>query len=359
MSNSNTHATYFSIISGRRRGVGAALVRGGLWVLSLLYRSAVAVRRAVLHFASERVEIPVISVGNLTVGGTGKTPLVTLLARRLAEMGHRPLVVSRGYKRSGPGPGDEAAAMRRQLPASAAHIESPDRAAGIRKALAELPRDVAILDDGFQHMKLARDLDIVTIDATRPFGYGHVLPRGLLREPIAALRRADAVVITRSDQVTGDELDWIGEKVRANTAGDTPVLRAVHAPTHLTTLDGDRESLEALKDVAVMAFCGLANPGAFRMTLEGLGARVVGARDFPDHHPYATGDVAGIIEAARAAGARKIVTTGKDRVKVSEGDIAATWPEDLKPVALEIEIRFSDGPGALDALLKKVVAAQE
>jgi tetraacyldisaccharide 4'-kinase len=359
MSNSNSHDAYFSIISGRRRDVGASLMRGLLWVLSLLYRSAVAVRRAYLRFAAERAEIPVISVGNLTVGGTGKTPLVTLLARRLAEMGHRPLVVSRGYKKTGDGPGDEAAAMRQQLSASAAHIESPDRAGGIRKALAQSPRDVAILDDGFQHMRLARDLDIVTIDATRPFGYGHVLPRGLLREPIAALRRADAVVITRSDQVTGDELDWIGEQIRANTIADTPVLRAVHAPTYLTTLDGDRENLDTLKDVAVMAFCGLANPGAFRMTLEGLGARVVGARDFADHHPYTAGDVAGIIKAARAAGARKIVTTGKDMVKVSEGDIAAIWPEDLRPVALEIEIRFSEGPDALDALLRQVVTAKK
>jgi len=361
MGSYNRHQAWFRLISGERRGIAASLARGGLWCLSLVYRGGMAVRRLYYRLAAVHVELPVVSVGNLTVGGTGKTPLVVLVARRLAAMGHRPLVVSRGYKREGPGPGDEAAAIRRQLPPEAAHVESPDRVAAIRSAVANHSVDVAVLDDGFQHLRLRRDLDIVTVDATRPFGFGHLLPRGLLREPVSALRRAGAVVITRSDQASAEDIARIEARVRAYLPPDAPLLHAVHAPTALVTIDGRSESPETLNGADVFAFCGLANPAAFHRTLADLGARVAAARDYPDHHAYGEADIADIIEAARVAGggaAVRIVTTSKDFVKVASGPLAAAWPADMQPAALEVEMRLSEGEAALDDALRRAVAAR-
>lgn len=362
MSQAGRHDSYFRLLSGERRGAGPALLRGLLWAASVLYRGAMVLRRTFYALAAERVELPVVSVGNLTVGGTGKTPLVAFLARRLCEMGHRPLVVSRGYKRTGPGPGDEAAALRRELPADVVHVESPDRIEAIRSVIAREPRDVAILDDGFQHLRLRRDLDIVTLDATRPFGFGHVLPRGLLREPLGALRRAQAVVITRSDQVTAEELARVESRVARRLRRGTLLLHAVHAPLRLSGPGATTVPLEALRGAAVFAFCGLANPAAFYRTLEDLGAHVVARRDFADHHHYSGRDVADIIAAARAAGLgagiggiAHLVTTTKDFVKVASDTLIGAWPEGAAPLALEVEMQFREGPTALDPLLKKVV----
>ena len=366
MGNRGGQEVWLEIISGERRGA-ASLARGGLWCLSVLYRGGMAVRRLYYRLAAVRVDLPVVSVGNLTVGGTGKTPLVVLVARRLAAMGHRPLVVSRGYKRAGTGPGDEAAAIRRHLPPEAAHVESPDRVAAIRSAVENKSGDVAVLDDGFQHLRLRRDLDIVTIDATRPFGStglttggcGHLLPRGLLREPVSALRRAHVVVITRSDQASAEDVARIEARVRKHLPPTGLLLHAVHVPTALVTMDGRSESPDVLNGADVFAFCGLANPAAFYRTLADLGARVVAARDYPDHHAYDEADVADIIEASRAAGggaALRIVTTSKDFVKVASGHLAAAWPADVQPAALEVEMRLREGEAALDDVLRRAVA---
>lgn len=358
MAHGGRHEHYFAIISGRRCDVGASLVRALFWVLSLLYRCAMAVRGVYYRLAGQRVEAPVVSVGNLTVGGTGKSPLVALVARRLAEMGHRPLVVSRGYRKSGDGPGDEAADMRRRLPATAAHVESPDRVAAIREALGREPRDVVVLDDGFQHLRLRRDLDIVTIDATEPFGYDYCLPRGLLREPLSALGRAGLVVITRSDQVAAERLKEIEARVRRYVRCGAPVVHAVHAPRGLLGMDGRCEPVEGLRGARVFAFSGIANPAAFERTLESLGAKVAGRMEFADHHGYTVGDVTAILEAAARAGAERMVTTTKDVVKVSVGDLGAAWPADVRLEALEVEMELREGPGVLDGLLRRVVGGK-
>jgi tetraacyldisaccharide 4'-kinase len=221
------------------------------------------------------------------------------------------------------------------------------------------PHDVAILDDGFQHLRLRRNLDLVAIDATQPFGYGHCLPRGLLREPASALRRADAVVITRSDQAPPEALAAIERTVRRYLPPGAPVLRAVHRPTQLLRADGEAAPLEAVRGRACYLFCGLGNPEAFRRTVEDLGAIVVGSRDFADHHPYTAADVDAVAEAARAVGAEWILTTTKDFAKAADNDLGPLWPDTAHTAAVEIELTLADGDHALDELLRPLVGVAQ
>ncbi|MCX5677006.1 MAG: tetraacyldisaccharide 4'-kinase, partial [Planctomycetota bacterium] len=191
----NRRDTWLAIISGERRGLAAAAARANLTILAGLYRAGLFIsdQRFRVPGAVRRASCPVVSVGNLTVGGTGKTPLVAHLARLVAEMGGRPVILSRGYAAPAGRPNEEALELERLCP-GVPHLQNPDRRKALEDWVAQNPCDVAILDDGFQHRGLARDLDIVLIDALRPFGFGHVLPRGLLREPLSALRRADLVI---------------------------------------------------------------------------------------------------------------------------------------------------------------------
>ena len=358
MNDAGKHRAYFDLIRGQRRGFAAGLQRALLGLAAGLYRAATALRRFYYRFAARRVDLPVVSVGNLTVGGTGKTPLVALLARRLVAMGHRPVVVSRGYKSAPGAVGDETAALRDELPPVVVQIESPDRYAALRQIVAAEPHDVAILDDGFQHIRLRRDLDIVAVDATRPFGFGHCLPRGLLREPVSALGRAQAVVITRSDQVGPGVLSQIEARVRRHLPPVGLVLHGSHRPTGLLMLDGKGRSVESLKGRRCFAFCGLANPGAFYRTLADLGADLAATRDFADHHAYSRQDIAEMVSAATEAGAEWIVTTTKDFAKVASDELAPAWPQDRPVAALRVEIVLTEGNDALDGLLKNLVGVE-
>lgn len=359
MSDQVRQKAYFDLISGRTGGFAAGLQRGLLALAAGLYRAAMAVRRGYYRVAARRVALPVVSVGNLTVGGTGKTPLVALLARRLVAMGHRPVVVSRGYKSTPGRMGDETAALRDELPPVVVQVESPDRWAALQRIVAAEPHDVAILDDGFQHIRLRRDLDIVAIDATQPFGFGHCLPRGLLREPVSALGRAQVVVITRSDQVEAGLLSQIEARVREHLPPEGLVLHASHRPTGLLLPGGEQEPVDLLNGRRCFAFCGLANPGAFYRTLADLGVDVAATRDLADHHAYSRQDIAEIVRAAGDANAEWIVTTTKDFAKVADDELSAAWPQDRPLAALKIEIALAEGNDALDGLLKNLVGAEQ
>lgn len=360
MADSQAVARYLALVSGRRRGAGADVLRGLLRAASLLYRAVMAARRGYYRLAARRVAVPVISVGNLTVGGTGKTPLVALVARRLAALGHRPVIVSRGYRRAaGQAAGDETSDLRRLLPASVRQIEARDRYVALARAIRSEPHDVAVLDDGFQHLRLWRNLDLVTVDATQPFGYGYCLPRGLLREPVSALRRAGAVVLTRCDQAAPEGLADVERRVRAHLRPGAAVLHAVHRPTRLLVADGTSAPLESIRGRPCFAFCGLGNPEAFHRTLADLGAVAAGRRDFDDHHAYTAADAAAIAEAARAAAAEWIVTTTKDFTKAAAQELREHWPAGLPLAAVEVDMELSEGDQALDALLRPLVGAAE
>lgn len=302
------------IISGR--AVWAAPLRGVLRAIEPAYAAAVALRNRRLARGADvvRLSVPVVSIGNLTVGGTGKTPMVIEVVRRLERLGRNPAVVARGYGAGADGANDEQRLIERHCP-GVAYASGPDRAAAARRAAEKFGADAIVLDDGFQHRRLARDVDIVLIDATCPFGFDHLLPRGLLREPVASLRRAHLIVITRTDLASEAELERIDARLQ-RAAPDVPRLRCRHRVTGLSDIEG-RPSDESLDGRRVFLFAAIGNPSAFRATVQALGANVVGERRLADHYRYRPGDIDGLLRAARAAKPDLLLTTAKDAVKLS------------------------------------------
>jgi tetraacyldisaccharide 4'-kinase len=298
-----------------------------------------------------RVSVPVVSVGNLTVGGTGKTPCVEYVARFLRQHERRVAILSRGYKarEGGTGRNDEAMLLEENLP-DVPHLQDPDRVAIAQTAIDELESEVLVLDDGFQHRRLARDLDIVLIDATNPWGHGYLLPRGGLREPIGGLRRAHAVVITRADRVSPAQLQAIRDHITRLT--DAPVSSTIHQPLELMGAEGRSEHLEAIHDRPVGGFCGIGNPDAFRETLKCLGADVREFRSFADHHGYTREDVDGLRRWAEKLPREAVVmTTQKDYVKLRIADLA-----DRPLWAVRIGLRYLEGEEAFQEKLKSLVS---
>jgi tetraacyldisaccharide 4'-kinase len=328
---------YRRIISGEA-GAWAGPLRAGLGLAAQAYGVAVHVRNRRYDAdpsRAQRLPVPVISVGNITTGGTGKTPLVIELVRRLQILGRRPAVVARGY---GAGPhqtSDELRLVQRRG-GTVITVADPDRVAGGRKVVAQ-GADVIVLDDAFQHRRVHRDLDIVTIDATCPFGYGHLLPRGLLREPLSALARADLLVLTRTDAVPGEQLDAIGTTLQRHNAR-APILRSRHQPTWLVTLSGERAELERLRNRRVLCVSAVGNPQAFSRTVEeASGTRLVYGLNLPDHAPYDRVVYQTLVDAAkRFPQAEYLVTTEKDLVKL-DPQLWSGFPLPIVVVVVDID----------------------
>lgn len=329
------------------------------------YRTAVGARNlmyATRLRGAKPLGRPTISVGNLTAGGTGKTPMVIELADRLRGMGHRPAVLLRGYEPGGlesKQGSDEAAVLRGALGDDLPVRPNPSRVAAAKAVLAERPDlTVFLLDDGFQHRRAARDLDLVLVDATRPFGHGRLLPRGLLREPRGALRRADAVVITRADRVSDSELaDLTRQLTRLH--GKPPLAACRHRWSGLR-VGYKNQPLDKLADRRVLGASGLGNPADFEMTLREIAGEVAGCLVFDDHHPYTRSDVRGIMHTAIERGAQAVVTTEKDWVKWRR--LAGGVKLPLPVYRPRVQLAFLDSANggqdvgdAFDALLRKVV----
>ena len=277
--------------------------------------------------AAERVGLPVLSVGNLVVGGTGKTPTVAWLAAHLVTRGQDPAIVSRGYGgRAGRGPilvsagagagaecsphlcGDEPFLLANAIP-GAMVVVGADRVAAARLARAAGARTV-VLDDGFQHRRLARDLDLVLLDAMQPFGNGRLLPAGTLREPSASLARADLILVTRADP--GHDLVEI-RRVAGARRPSAPIVPAAVAPAGLV----DAAGRPAAPPPRAVAFCGIANPTRFRSDLERAGIEVVAFRAFRDHARLSDRAIAALRRTARETAAR-LVTTEKDLARLAD-----------------------------------------
>lgn len=331
------------ILSGRRRGMGVSLLRLSLLLASLPYSVAMRLRRMAYNLGilpSRSATAPVISVGNLTTGGTGKTPMAVWVATQLKQAGAKPAVITRGYK-GFDGTSDEAELLGRLTGCPVA--VNPDRLAAAEGATMA-GADVLVMDDGFQHRRLRRDLDIVLIDATRPFGYGRCLPRGLLREPLWALRDADAVVITRSDSIEPDRLAELRSRL-ARLTSRASIHQAVHRPVLIVDHNGDDIPLDSLAGKKICAFCGLGNPQPFFDQLRELRAELLCQRALDDHLHY-TGEV---IESLRRAASRcdadVLITTQKDAVKLAAADFGRPlWQ-------LAVQIAITDGR---DELIEKV-----
>ncbi len=339
------------LVSGRRHGPGAAALRGLLRIAETPYTLAVSLRnrhydhgRAVAH----RVGVPVISVGNLTLGGTGKTPMVKWLARRMQESGARVAIVSRGYGAADGHHNDEALELAEALP-DVPHVQNRDRVAGARQAIAEFHPQFLLLDDGFQHRRLARDLDIVLLDALEPFGFNHVFPRGTLREPLAGLARAHVVCLSRADAVTDSERDAIRDRV-ARLAPQAAWCELAHTASHLINSSGETQPLESLSGQRIAAFCAIGNPNGFVRTLSSLNYEDISMREYPDHHIYSAADLSQISDKAASWGAQTVVCTQKDLVKVRQNKLG-----NLPLWAVAIEIRILRGQETLERLLEQIV----
>lgn len=297
-----------------------------------------------------RLPVPVISVGNLTTGGTGKTPLVEWVCRALAREGKKVCVLTRGYGRANAKTqvvvsngaallagerqaGDEPFLLAKNLLGTAAVICNPNRVAAGQWAIEKLNTEMFVLDDGFQHLRLARDLNLVTIDATNPWGGGTLLPYGRLREPATGLARADCVIITRAEQA--DNLTSLKKAVQ-QLVGGAPIFSSRMLTSRIRTIDGNDENSAPAVSQPAGAFCGVGNPEAFFHHLEREGYDLAFTRTFADHHKYRQSELDNLVEEAKARGVRSLITTAKDAIKLS------TFKLRLPCYVLEIQISIDE-----------------
>ena len=359
------------LTEGRRRGITACCLLFLLRCLSLFYRLCVAVRSCAYDahiLKSRRLPLPVISVGNIVVGGAGKTPFVELLASELRNRGTRVAILSRGYKGRNPETpphlvsdgirvllsageaGDEPVMLAKKLPGVIV-VTDPDRIRAGRQTVQRLGADLFVLDDGFQHRRLARDVDILLLDCNRPFGNGNLLPAGQLRETPRSIRRADIIVFTRCVSTPPQPLV---EEVRGFNSR-APIFSASIEPSGLIEINtGVMRDPVFLKGKRIAAFSAIARPDDFGRKLARLEATIAYHRPFPDHHIFTGREIGGIIDAGLSAGAEAIVTTAKDAVRLPEGLSAA-----IPLFSLEIEMKIVGGADKLIESVLRILKGKE
>jgi tetraacyldisaccharide 4'-kinase len=329
---------------------GALLLKALLWVLSLLYGALVLGRIFLFKIrmlTSVRLPKPVISVGNITTGGTGKTPFVAYVTDHVLLKRKKAAILLRGYMAIKGQPSDEAKWFGQRLKATPILV-GEDRVFEANKFLNTGQCDVFVMDDGFQHLKLKRDLDIVMIDATDPWGGGHLLPRGHLREPLSSLSRADIFVLTRTDQA-GSPLSAIEQRL-AELNARAPIVHSVHQPVKFYDAKTHKEyPLSELKDKKTVVCCSIGCPQAFERTLRQLKADVIASFSFMDHHTYSSQDIKLIVSSALESGVELIVTTEKDLAKWQQ--FFHELPDGLKLMVLQIELTVTKNE---DELLKRI-----
>ena len=301
--------------------------------LSLLYTAIHQMRLTLYYLGVLKVKsLPcmVISIGNITVGGTGKTPMVIALARALRDKGKKVAVLSRGYKDEGKG-GDEALLMSKRL-GDMPVITGGNRYLSGTYTIEKYGVDTILLDDGFQHVQLKRNLDILLIDSTNPFGNGFTLPAGILREPIRNIKRADVIVLTRASQLK--DINYVINRIKTYNPS-APIFKARHKPEGFIRLaDGKIEGVELVKDKRILIFSGIGNPEAFSFSLKELDAKIIEVMDYPDHYIYDERDIKSIEQRAKALSAEMIITTEKDAMRLSD----ILLPENLWALRIEMEI---------------------
>ncbi len=354
--------THRKLISGQSRDLDAAIGRFFLRIDATGYSAVIWLRNLLYSrglLKTHFVSVPVISIGNITTGGTGKTPLVIWLYRFLNQKELRCAILTRGYKATQnlklktQNYTDEIALITESCP-QAKVIVNPDRIAGAIEAVNKLDANVLILDDGFQHRRLARDLDIVAIDATCPFGYGKMLPAGLLREPLGSLKRADAIVLTRCDQTSEAQLSRIEEKLRLINP-DLIIARSIHNPTCAKTVNGEEIAFDTLKGKKIFGFCGIGNPEAFFSTIKKLKANLIDSEVYNDHYCYTGVDMTDICQKGRDLQADYILTTQKDWTKIASLPLP---PKGIPFAYLTIELKFTAGQDNLKHLIENALTGK-
>ena len=340
------------IISGDAGGIIASAARAALSAASGFYLVGCRARPAMYALGLARarsVDAKVISIGNITAGGAGKTPATIYFAKKYSADGQRVAVISRGYGRTTPM--DEPLAVSDGAEILLSPVESGDEPYLIAKKAPGVPvvvcakrvkaaefaierfgAEVILLDDGFQHISIARDEDVVVVDCTSPFGYGRLLPRGLLREPMTALSRATRFLLTRADE--RDHEDVIRTLKQINPAAE--ILRSRHRPVRLTTLGGcGEETLDSVKGKKALAVSSIGNPEAFEAMLRREGIDVVRSLRFNDHHWYNEADIERICGAAQEAGAAHVISTEKDGVRLG---LVPNAPKDALLLEIDLEL---------------------
>ncbi len=326
----------------------APVARVVLWPFAMLYGTIVRIRvwlYQIGFFRAQRLKKPVISVGNLTLGGTGKTPVTIWLAERLLAEGKRVGILSRGYRGDGR-TSDEIELMKFRLKGRVEFGVGKDRLVQGHKL--ESAVDVFLLDDGYQHLRLERDVNILLMDTVRPLGKERLLPAGRLREPLSAMDRADILVMTRTDASSDAQAaisrltEYPVFAARTKLMGfrrlwsEAPVLRA-----------------EEMDMGPFLAFCGIGNPGAFLMDLKNWNLQIVGKEAFADHHQYSDGEIQELLDAAREAGARALVTTEKDAQNMA--DVEAV---EMPIYVAVIEVEFPQEEAFLKAIRGRLLHQQ-
>ncbi len=329
-------------------------------ILRFLLRGPAAVYSGIIRFRnflystgllkSHRVQAVVISVGNITVGGTGKTPLVIWLCKYLKEKNIRCAILTRGYKTKKNESCDEPAVLARSCHDTAVAVNA-DRLAGAKEAIRKAGAEVLIMDDGFQHRRLKRDLDIVTIDSTEPFGYGRMLPAGLLREPLAGMKRASAAIITRCTLAEESKLAEIEIKL-LEINPNIIIARTTHEPISARGADDVEIGIEELGKKTVFAFCGIGNPEAFFGTLANLKLNIAGTKVYDDHYRYTSDDIRDIYEEARYNDAEIILTTQKDWTKMVH---RLPTEKDITFAYLAVELKFIRGEDEIRQLIESTL----
>jgi len=340
------------LVTSKNLPFGYRLLCGILLVVSLFYRFAVAVRNTLYDksiIKITKVPAAVISIGNITTGGTGKTPLVAWLRNYFAGRNIKVAVLTRGYKKKND-IADEPAMLAKASP-DAIVLVNPDRVAAAKKTITENESKLLVMDDGFQHRKLARDVNIVAVDATEPFGNEKLLPAGLLREPLNSLKRADAVIITRANQNSPEKIDEI-KKIISKIKPDMVFAAAVHKPMCVKLIKDNQIPLNQLAGKKIYAFCGIGNPDAFFQTLTDMALNIVGTKVYNDHHVYTNDDIATIYEDASYKKAEFVLTTHKDWIKTA---LLCIDKFQIPFAAMLVELEFVEGQEKIIALVNKAI----
>ncbi|MBU2522238.1 MAG: tetraacyldisaccharide 4'-kinase [Proteobacteria bacterium] len=369
---SNIFKKIESIMTSKNKA-GLISFESFLFILSLIYGSAVKIRgffydKGLLW--PKKLPCVVISIGNITVGGTGKTPMTIYVANLVKRMGYKVVVISRGYKglaektggivsdgkrmfMKADKSGDEPFMIANRLKNTPVVVGKNRFKAGIM-AFNSFNPDVIVLDDAYQHLKLKRDIDLVLLDNKYPFGNNHLLPRGTLREPISSLMRSDAIILTRSDSPSGMEEESSLAKFKKYTCGK-PIFKAIHTPKIYKIIKAKNiisdkistHSFDLMRGQKVFAFSGIARNSDFRHVVEGLNCKLKGFTEFPDHHLYSNDDLSNLLQLLNKLKVDFVLTTEKDYVKIAD---RVTWPVDL--VVIGINISLGNYDNAFDNFLK-------
>lgn len=350
---------FYLVAMDQKKGILISLLKILLWMFSIIFWGAISIRGLFYKlgvFKSDQLSKPVISVGNITVGGSGKTPLVQWIAKQLKKQERKPAVLIRGYmdkkvqETAAQVPFSDEAELLRDSLKDTPILVGPNRIENAKKALKEKDVDVFILDDGFQHRQLSRNLDVVVIDTTNPFGNGHLIPRGILREPISSLLRAHVIVLTKTDLDQKRVEDIKG--LLKTFCPDVPVVETIHKPTELIDLCSNKSSdVSSIKGKDIYVVSSIGNPIAFERTLENLGANLKKKISFMDHYLYNKEDIERLINDCRINSINTIITTQKDAVKLQE--FKSLFEGQIEVLVLRIEISITHGK---DQFLERITS---